>query len=387
MEGENHEYRSKRTPTESDHRDREVRLEVENSDAPRVGDIFLSRRTADYPVEWLVVDDNGGRRFQVVLLDVHPFAGSRDVERSAPNATGVVRCDLDEWLDTGELETELRTGALTAAEMAEVLRRRQAIAEQTLVATLREEEVDTDPEYRLWRNETLRPALNALGQTDDSNIVPDRWWRWRPRIAVAALLALAMPLAWQIGRLYSQLHDERARRVAIEREYRSQKEELNGVTDEVGRLETALRETREGSEKALAELKNDFAEHLERIFDDSVVVNLPSFVLGGKERDRASRGLPEVINPGSAARFTLSLEVTDPEPYSRYRLRLLKNEGERLREVWSNDQMVTFNGKWLRLDLPTDLLDPGSVYELRVDGMNAEGATALKERYRIQFNR
>ncbi|MCP4547152.1 MAG: hypothetical protein GY835_11865, partial [bacterium] len=53
----------------------------------------------------------------------------------------------------------------------------------------------------------------------------------------------------------------------------------------------------------------------------------------------------------------------------------------------SNHQMVTFSGKWLRLDLPTALLDPGSEYELRVDGLNAGGATPLKELYRIQLNR
>lgn len=316
------------------------------SEPPRVGDTFLSRRTADYPVEWLVLNDNGGKRCQVAPLDVHPYAGSRDVKRSAPDATGVVRCDLDTWLDATELETELRTGTLTSAEMDEVRRRRQAIAEQTLAATLREEEVDTDPEYCLWRDETLRPALDALGRTDESNVVvfPDRWRRWRPLIAAAALLALAVPLAWQFEQL-------------------------------------------KASEKAMVELKNDFAERLEGIFDDRVVVNLPSFVLGGEARRRASQGFPEVIDPGDASRFTLSLEVTDPEPYFRYRLRLLKNEGEGVREVWSNDQMVTFNGKWLRLDLLTDLLDPESEYELQVDGLNAGGATPLKERYRIQLNR
>ncbi len=386
MNTEAREHQLKAT-IEAAKRRQEAEIADRRPEPPRVGDVFLSRRTADYPVEWLVVNDDGGKRFQVVPLDVHPFAGSRDVERSA--ATGVVRSDLDVWLDAAELEAELRTGTLTPAEMEEVRGRRRAVAEKTLAATLREEEVDTDPEYRLWRDETLRPALNALGQIDDSNVVvfPGRWRRWRPRLAAAALVALAVPLAWHLERLNRQLHDERAQRVAVEREHRSQTEELNGVVEEVGRLDRTLRETRAASEKALAEQKSGFDERLERIVDDRIVVNLPSFVLGREARDRASRGLPEVINPGSAARFTLSLEVADPAPYFRYRLRIRKKEGERFREVWSNDQMVTVNGKWLRLDLPADLLDPGSEYELRVDGMSAGGATPLKELYRIQLNR
>jgi hypothetical protein len=347
-----------------------------DGEPPRVGDTFLSRHSADYPVEWLTVDHNGGRRFQVVALDVHPFVGSRDVERTAPGATGVVRCDVEAELDAAELETNLRTGTLTSAEMDEVRRRRQAIADETLVATLREEEVDTDPEYRLWRDETLRPALASLGRTDDSDVLvfPDRWRRWRSPLAAAALLALAVPLALQYERQGRQLQDERAQRTAVEREHRAQAEELHGVVAEVGRLETSL-----------AEQKDAFDQRLEGVFDDRVVVNLPSFVLGGEARRLASRGLPEVLEPGDALRFTLSLEVTDPEPYFRYRLRLVKKEGGR--EIWSNDQLKTVNGKWLRLDLPTNLLDPGAEYELQVDGMKTGAATLLTERYRIQINR
>lgn len=238
---------------------------------------------------------------------------------------------------------------------------------------------------------TVTPSLSkgALEQTNDSNVVvfPDRWRRWRSPIAAAALLALALPLAWQFERLNRRLHDERTQRTAVEKEHRSQTEELNRVVRDVGLLETTLRETRAASEKVLAEQKNDFAERLERIFDDRIVANLPSFVLSGKESRRASRGLSEVIDPGDAPRFTLSLAVTDPASYTHYRLRLLKKDGERFREVWSNDQMMTFNGKWLRLDLPTDLFELGLEYELRVDGLNAGGATPLKERYRIQLNR
>ena len=99
----------------------------------------------------------------------------------------------------------------------------------------------------------------------------------------------------------------------------------------------------------------------------SVVVNLPSFVLIGDSRRRASRSVPDILTPGDAERFTLSVEITDPEPYFRYQIRLLEVDGEM---IWSNSDLVTLNGKWPRLDFPTKLLEPGVEYELRIDGID-----------------
>ena len=73
-------------------REREASLTPRRSEPPRAGDTFVSRRTADYPVEWLVVDDTEDGGVQVVPVDHHPFVGSRDLalpERSPGAGSGV----------------------------------------------------------------------------------------------------------------------------------------------------------------------------------------------------------------------------------------------------------------------------------------------------------
>ncbi len=363
----------------------------ENQDEMCIGTTFLSRKTADFPVEWVLIEE-AEERVRVVPLDVHPFVGSRDMERFAAEASGVVRCDLDAWLDPAAVERELFTGALTQDELAEVRRRRG----DAIVPTLREEEVDTDPEYRLWREETLRPALEALevmespSQEEPANVVqfPGRWHRaWRPALAAAALLAVALPVGWRFSQMDQALEAERARLAAVQQEYTAAQEEYQAQATEFGRLESLVEEARRASESALGEVRSltevrkNLEESLARALKDRVVVNLPSFVLGGDSRRRANQQVPDVINPGDAERFTLSVEVVDPDPYDRYQIRLSKVGGEK---VWSNDELQTLGGKWLRLDFPTMLLERGVEYEIRVDGISGGRVEELEGFYRIE---
>jgi hypothetical protein len=374
----------------------EASLAPRRSEPPRAGDTFLSRRTAEYHVEWLVVDDDEDGRVRVVPLDAHPFVGSRDLappERS-PGDAAVLRCDLDAWLDASELEPELRTGTLSGPQVEDVRRKRRAIEEKSIRATLLEEEVDGDPEYRHWRESMLGSALAALQGLEEGEDRSDfeiaaashphgRQW-WPVLVAASVLLAVAWPFAWQIHRLSRQLEDERLRlaEVAVERE--SLKEELASSETEIGRLETAVQELREATERTLAEQKERIEERLRRALDQSVVVNVPSLVLARAERDRAHRGLAESINPGDAPRFTLSLEVPDPEPYRGYKLQIVEKASGR--EIWSTDELVKVGGKWLRLDLPADLLEPVE-YELLVYGLGSGPPELLKERYAVKLER
>ncbi len=79
---------------------RQARL-AERRFEPRPGDVFLSRRTAEYPVEWLMIEEDAAGRARVVPVDEHPYAGSRDLELAPESlgGAGVVRCDLGVWLD------------------------------------------------------------------------------------------------------------------------------------------------------------------------------------------------------------------------------------------------------------------------------------------------
>ena len=89
-----------------------------------------------------------------------------------------------------------------------------------------------------------------------------------------------------------------------------------------------------------------------------------------------------MIDPGDAGRFTLALEVVDPAPYPRYRLRVVEKGGE---EVWRTDELV-IDGRWLRLDLPAGFLEPRE-YELLIDGLGSGSPRRLAERYTVKLKR
>ncbi len=367
---------------------------AELSAPPRPGDVFLSRRTADYPVEWLVIEDGENGRARVVPVDEHPYAGSRDLELAAESLGGaaVVRCDLDAQIDATELEPELRTGALRELELGRVRRKRRAIEDGTLEPSLLEEVVDGDPEYGRWRDGTLQPAIDALaGRVREAKPTAPHRRRWLPAVAAAAVLAVALPLGWQVYQLSRQLGHEQERvaeieaeRQALEARLDATEAERQSAEREVGRLEASIDQAAAGATRVLVEQKERFDARLRRVLDDSVVVNVPSFVFGRMARVRSSRGEAELIDPGDAGRLTLSLEVPDPEPYPRYRLRVLgRADGD---EVWTTDQLVKVGGKWLRLDLPADLFEPGE-YELEIYGLTSDGPVLLDERYAVKVVR
>ncbi len=300
------------------------------------------------------------------------------------------------WLDASELAPELRTAALTELELGRVRRKYRAIEEETLEASLLEEVVDGDPEYARWRAGTLRPALDALsGRAREEDgapgASPPRRHRWAFALTAAVLLVTALPLGWQAYQLSQQLGHEQGRVARLEQERRAIEDQLASARAagessdrEVGRLEAALAEAAEASKRALAEQQARIDARLRRALDKTAVVNVPSFVLGKLARTRSGRGEPEVIDPGSARRFTLSLEVPDPEPYPRYRLRVVdRPSGE---ELWSTDQLVKVGGKWLRLDLPADLFAAGE-YELQIYGLGSGEPRLLAERYSVRVER
>ncbi len=384
-------------------REREAALAARRSEPTRPGDVYLSRRTADFPVEWLVVETAEDDRALVVALDDHPYAGSRDLELAAESLGGaaVVRCDVEAWIDGSDLEPELRTGTLAAAEVERLRRKRRAIDKEELEPSLLEEVVDGDPEYRRWREGTLARAVAALnGEEPVAPAKPKKVAdgapaggrrRWRVLAAAAVLAALALPIGWQLYRLNRQLGDERAEISKLEEERRTLEDQLAASEagrehsgSEVGRLEAALGEAREAAERALAEQQTRFDKRLRRAFDESVVVNVPSFVFGRQARTRTAAGQAEVIDPGGARRLTLSLEVVDPEPYPRYRLRVIEKAGGE--EVWRTDELAKLGGRWLRLDLPADLFEAGE-YQLLIYGLGSDEPQLLKERYAVKLER
>ncbi|MEM7588315.1 MAG: hypothetical protein AAF560_33315 [Acidobacteriota bacterium] len=386
---------------------RQGRLTQRRQGPPEVGDIFLSRRTAEVPVEWLVMETGDDGRLRVMPLDDFPFVGSRDLELPARSlgGAGVLRCDLGEWVEPDAFEPELRTGALSLPEMETVRRKQLAVEAWTPGGSLLEEVIDGDPEYRAWRDETLRPAMDALaGRTvssggdtagsgaaanDDPASAPVIPWhhRWWPFLVAAILLIAILPTGWTFFRLDHQLGTERGRVAELTHERQILAEQLRAseageqsADNQAAGLILKLEEAEKAAAKALEEQEARLMKRLKGALEDRIVVNVPRFFLGQQARRVAQLGRYHVIDPGQVSRYTLSLEVVNPAYYPRYRLTILAKTGE---EVWRTDQLI-IDGSWLRLDLPAGFLEPGE-YRLRIEGIGSGPDALLEERYTVKI--
>lgn len=384
------------------------RARIERHDGPsRLGETYSFQRTADLGLEWTVAErrvDDGN--LLVLPVDDFSFAGSRDVALEETSLGGVarVRCDLGVWLDPGVFRAELRTGMLPAEDLARVRARRRGVLEGTLEPTLPEIEADEDPQYQRWRETTLLPAVAELTAPPPGKLLRfpggkqmagvRQVARWAlPLAAAAAGVVLALQLATssrEVDRLAEALRAEQQHRQEIAASNNELEERL-GVADAAKRrLDATLEELRETSETALEELRRELSERGERIteltraFPDRPV-QLPFFELQGWERDRSSRGLPIELGLGGDARLlALALEVEDPEPYLRYRLRIVARHSGKV--VWETDELIK-QGRWLSLVLPAGFLDDETQYELHLAGLMGGEVTELKEKYLVVVRR
>lgn len=339
--------------------ERRRQTERDAAEPPRLGDVYLFRRTAELPVEWVVAERRAedGRLF-VVPLDDFPFAGSRDVELSAPAARGaaIVRCDSGVWLEEAAFEAELSAGVLTAEDVERIGEKRAAIVEGRLAPTFLESEIDSDPEYRRWCDETLRPALDALCRK--SRPAPTRPAPTLPaqrRSVLGGVRRWAVPLAVAAGAVF-------AVRLVTDQEVRQLREALEAERDRVAESQAEVTEL-------TAALKVE------------PEVNLPVFRLGSGQR--RGDAVPIVLPP-EARRVVMALEVADPEYYPRYRLRILEAASSEV--VWQTAELVR-QGSLLHLALPAVFFETGQRYELRLSGLKDGREVELEDAYLIEVGR
>ena len=94
---------------------------AEPGSKPQPGEIYLSHRTANFPVEWLVLATEG-KKIRVVPVDDFPLVGRTDVELSRNSLKGVAiaRCGHPAWAPAIAVEPSLRTAVLAAAELDKI---------------------------------------------------------------------------------------------------------------------------------------------------------------------------------------------------------------------------------------------------------------------------
>lgn len=152
-----------------------------------VGDLYLLRATADFPIHWLLLEEPAAGTFLAVAADTHPFRGPDDLPVTTPEGPLWLRGRMTAELGRDALEPALRTGALSAMELA---RARRALAGRQPAALPADGDLPTELED--WIADVLRPA-RVLAQAKPAGQPALRTGRRSPR-RLALALALAASL-------------------------------------------------------------------------------------------------------------------------------------------------------------------------------------------------
>ena len=347
----------------------ELELERHAGRKAEPGDLFVTPEVADQGVEWVVLERDPGDapRLLVVPADLSPLVGSADV--AAPAEAGgplTLRCAFGVWIDTDDLDPKLRAAVVPRATLEQARRKRQQLEDGTLVGSEPEQEVDADPEYAQWAEDTLKPARSALARSTASEPEPScgrseldgtpgirtaprrirllsrrgtslRLLAWAASVVFVVTLVLLATLEQQRRTLrqdYSRLRHEKE---LAEQEYRRKISNLEAMSS--------------GGE-------------LDVVFNPPLVQLLPGDVRGPAKKVRLS----------SRTVFVVLLFATKISE-SGYRLEILGPQDE---EIWSgigpSDRLAE-----LRVLVPTSRLSAGD-YRLRLyTGGDGEGSELLGE--------
>jgi hypothetical protein len=180
---------------------------------PQPGDLFACRATADFAVEWAVLEGSTGEpsRYRVVPADTFPPIGGGDVAVADDEPCGPLRlrCRHALWVPAAALDPALRSGRLARAVVATASTRVEAVLDGRQVGDAMGREVDSEPDYADWVTRTLLPAQKALGEqvgigaTRDTGATvrafpsqrpPRRRLTWARGLPLAASLLLAAGL-------------------------------------------------------------------------------------------------------------------------------------------------------------------------------------------------
>ncbi|MCP4661238.1 MAG: hypothetical protein GY856_38025, partial [bacterium] len=136
---------------------------------PRPGNLFVHSATAEFSVQWAVLDRDPGdeRRLLVVAADLNPVIGSTDVAAPADSACGALslRCGFEVRLDARDFDPEMRTGFLEPELLERARRKRAEIERGHLISSVPQRETDTEPEYQDWAEGVLAEAQAALSES------------------------------------------------------------------------------------------------------------------------------------------------------------------------------------------------------------------------------
>ncbi len=360
----------------------QIRFRPDQTPCP--GDTFVHRAT-EHPVEWLIVERDPAdvQRLLVIPVDDYPQVGSHDLQlHPGGEQVANARCGLGTWLDVATFGQELRTGYLQPPALARIGEKRAEIAEPTFAASLLGEEVDGDPEYRHWLQET-QLAVTAL-QTVTTTRAParktrSRWWSSSSgplAVAASVLLLIAVASTWKVREVRQHLVAQQQQTASLREDRDAIEQSLNDSRTQIKTLRDKVTSIEQESARSVDQLKQQLnATQMRAVEQNIAFAFLPS-------EESSSRGRPYSLSiEAEARRVALFVPVVDPEWYSTYRLDLVDRQTKTA--VWSADHFVLTQAV-LTVSLPATLFDTGGEYEIRLAGMTDEGPKLLEERYLIE---
>ena len=182
--------------------DRQLAAEAQwagrSTGAWRAGELVALPASADWPLQWLLLDDaSAATEVAVVPADPCPVLGPEDLaveERSTASPLSL-RCGLAVRLPAAALRSAVRVGELT--------RRDLAAARGQVGAGRRSGGDDPEPAYADWLEDVVLPARAAVAAATAHSVPPAPTAAGPWRAAAGILLALSVVLAgslWQARR-------------------------------------------------------------------------------------------------------------------------------------------------------------------------------------------
>ena len=151
------------------HRRAAQRLDARRGEPLEPGDLVLSTRTQDLPIEWLVLErsDTDPAWLVVAPVDTMALYGPTDAQLSRAETGGpvVARCGHPVRLASDRLNARHRTGRVDAESLALALARYREAADRLADRSLTDEQ-GGQPDYQDWVEDVLEPARDRLGAED-----------------------------------------------------------------------------------------------------------------------------------------------------------------------------------------------------------------------------
>ena len=353
--------------------DREQAGSIGSRPEPWPGDLFVLVETADFSLEWLLVERERRGRCQIVATDTNPLLGLADMALPPEAQSGPlsVRCAVGLSIDVEILRRGERTGALAAEDIDRVRQRCREQDAGVLADSRLGAGGEPDPDYEDWLYEVLLPARAALSPAvQEETVHPRRWGLNGVAAAVVIALLLAVcgvsALAWRYHQADRQARQEIHRLLEDRQRADAERQRLLAAhRQELAALQAA-------EVRRLAELRAEVAPTPAPPPPLQLLANLAYVTFYPGESRGTVRELPFPVN----ATYLLAVFYVGQQPaFPEYRLEVNSRAGA---PAWSVPGLKPLPSQEVSVALPRAQL-PDGVYHLHLYGISGSERKGVGE--------